>query len=262
MSKRRWACLIYHEIPAQGEHTEYYAVPRERFAAQLDILESFGLFVGSLEECLSAAPRKRVALTFDDGHRTHYLQAFPLIAARQLTATFFVTTAWVGTRDYVTWDELREMEAAGMSVQSHTVTHPFLSELDPASVERELVTSRAMIESELDRPCTTLALPNGDAPRRFRPAEYARIGYRCVASSRWGPNIGVPAPEPHGVQFIRRYTVRPGTPDGLFRRIATAQELAYGIEGTRQFALNTIRSMLGPSRYARYRTQLLKLLRR
>lgn len=263
MTTGRWSCLMYHEVPREALTAGYFAVPRDRFVAQLDAIRALGLSVCSLEEGLPRPVGGLVALTFDDGHETHYQQVFPLLAERQVTATFFVTSSWVGTPGHVTWPQLREMAAAGMSVQSHTATHPFLSELNTAEAERELVTSKAAIEQEVGRPCTTLALPGGDTPRGWVAADYARLGYRCVATSCWGPNrLAAGLLPPDGVRFVRRYTARRETTDDLLRRLALAKVSAYGWEGVRQAVLHVLRSTVGASRYAGWRRRALLVLGR
>jgi len=196
-----------------------------------------------------------VALTFDDGHLTHYAQVFPLLAERGMRATFFVTTDWVGQRGYVTWGQLREMASAGMSVQSHTASHPFLSELSRADAVRELVMSKQRIEAELGQPCVTVALPGGDAPRGWGVSEYADLGFKWVATSRWGSNPAGPANAP--ALLARRYTVRQGTSDVRLPSLALARSTAADLEGLRLLALNALRTTLGASRYTRLRGRVL-----
>lgn len=258
----RWACLMYHEVQREASPAGYFAVTRDCFAAQLDAIGALGLSACSLEDAVARPAGRVVALTFDDGHETHYREVFPLLAGRQLTATFFVTSSWVGTPGYVTWGQLREMAAAGMSIQSHSATHPFLSELGVVEAARELATSKAAIEQEVGRPCTTLALPNGDAPRGWRPADYAEKGFRSVATSVWGPNRMPAGPSADGVRFVRRYTVRRETPDRLLGRLALAAEPAYGLEGLRLTVLHALRSAVGATRYSRWRRRALQVLGR
>jgi len=249
---------MYHEVPSGPSEVGYFAVPRGQFEEQLDEIRGFGLTPCSLEEALDHPPaRPYVAFTFDDGHHTHYEEAFPALLARGLTATFFVTSSWVGTPGYVTWDQLREMADAGMSIQSHTETHPFLSELSAAEAEQELMVSKAAIEESLGHACTTIALPGGDHPRGWKAAEYARLGFRHVATSQWGPNRRTrPAPQV-GVDFVRRYTVRRRTPAKLLESLARARHPAYSREGLRLVALHTLRGALGATRYARWRSRFL-----
>jgi peptidoglycan/xylan/chitin deacetylase (PgdA/CDA1 family) len=253
---------MYHEVPARVTSATYFAVPRDRFAAHLDALRTLGLSARSLEALLPTPGRGTVALTFDDGHETHYRQAFPLLVERGFTATFFVTSSWVGTPGYVTWDQLREMAEAGMSIQSHTRSHPFLSELTSEELESELSDSKSAVEREISRPCVTLALPGGDRPRGWSPADYARLGYRHVATSLWGPNVSDDRGARDGARFIRRYTVRRDTSLRGVGRQALALRSAYDLEGLRQMATHAVRSVLGPRRYASWRRTVLSSLGR
>ncbi len=62
---------------------------------------------------------------------------------------------------FLTWDQVRTMDAAGVEFGSHTVSHPILSKLDDDSLESELVLSKRRIELELGHSCTAFAYPNG-----------------------------------------------------------------------------------------------------
>ena len=254
-----WACLMYHEIPPAGA-VGYFGVSSARLASQLDLLRDMDLRVVPLEHAVHAQNRDGlVALSFDDGHETHYAQAFPLLFERDQAATFFVTTDWVGRKGYATWSQLREMSDAGMSIQSHTASHPFLSELDRLKVQRELRVSKDLIEQHTGRPCQTLALPGGDAPVRWKLADYAALGFHCVATSRWGPNEATPLRD---AIAVRRYTVRRDTADAQVGRLALASVPAYAPEGLRLSALHLVRATLGPTRYSRWRRRALELLAR
>ena len=66
-------------------------------------------------------------------------------------------------QEMVNWDQLREMDAAGFSAQPHTITHPLLTQIDDATLERELIEPKEVIESELGRPADLLAYPRGRA---------------------------------------------------------------------------------------------------
>jgi len=259
---QRWASLIYHDIVPERSVPAYFALTIDRFAAQVRVMQELGLSVRSLEHALADQTRAVVALTFDDGLATHYEEVFPLLLEQGAAATFFATSSWVGTPGHVTWAQLREMADAGMSVQSHTATHPFLSELDRGRAERELDRSKAEIEQALGHPCTTIALPGGDAPHGWRPADYAALGYRCVATSRWGPNRRVVASSPDFVHFVLRYTVRRDTPEARLKRLALAVESTYGPEGLRYVLTHTVRTMMGATRYARWRRRALQALGR
>jgi peptidoglycan/xylan/chitin deacetylase (PgdA/CDA1 family) len=254
-----WPCLMYHEIvpgiPAGA--AQYYAVAAGRFAEQMRALEERGLRGVSLEEQLRDPAADGVAITFDDGHESAYIQAFPEMLRRGMHATFFITTSWVGQPGRVTWDQLREMAAAGMSLQSHTATHPFLSELTRSTAGAELANSRLRLDEELGQHTTTISLPGGDFPPGGA-ALCVAAGYRWVATSRWGPNQ-TQAESGQTPPLVRRYTVRAGTTDAQFLRLIMARSSASSPEALRLRALSDLRSLMGAQRYARWRKRFLHL---
>ena len=251
---RRVACLLYHEIVPVGS-ASYFGVSETQFTAQLDRLEELGLAGSSLEATLSS-PEPAVAITFDDGDATHWAVVTPELRRHGMTATFFVATDWVGKPNRVTWGQLREMAAAGMSVQSHTVTHPFLSQLNQAAVREELVESKRRLDEELNQQTTTIALPGGDFPYRWRARDFEACGYRWIATSRWGPNH-VRTDAGRSAVMLRRYTVRRSTSARRFDQLVLGSSSALSPEGTRLMLLSQLRSLVGAQRYAAWRARFL-----
>lgn len=258
--RTQWPCLVYHEIPRERASSGpgYFAVSARAFGEQLDRLVLSGRRGMSLEAALGGAWPTAVAITFDDGHTTHFSEAFPALRTRGMTATFFVITARIGEPGYLTWSEIREMHRAGMSIQSHSHTHPFLSELCPDDAARDLLESRRLLDEQLGQQTTTLALPGGDFVRRWREADYRTLGFQWIATSRWGPN---PPPSPHHA-FVRRYTVRRDTAARAFDVLVRADSASLSREGLRLALLHATRSALGASRYARWRRRVLRVIGR
>lgn len=62
---------------------------------------------------------------------------------------------------FLSWEEVRKLDAMGIEIGSHTATHPILSRLDGPGVERELTASKTAIERALAKPCRAIAYPNG-----------------------------------------------------------------------------------------------------
>lgn len=94
----------------------------------------------------------------------------------------------------MTWSQAREMDAAGVEIGSHTVTHPILPLMTSEQIARELRESRRRVEEELDRPVTSFCYPNGDHDARVRD-EVERAGYRVAVTTRPGLN-GADASDP------------------------------------------------------------------
>ena len=258
-----WVCLMYHDIvlneAGSGGGPARFAVPVGEFRRQLDQLAAEGYVGRSLGETLRPGASRTVAITFDDGDRGQFEYGFRTLAERGMTATFFVTTDWIGRSGYVTWSQLREMRAGGMEVQSHSRSHPFLSELDATRLTAELRGSRDALDEGLGQHTDMLALPGGDWPRRSLRRLIADAGYRVVASSRWGTNPASGAPT-DGVVVVRRCTVQGEAGPAQFRRIAAGDAALGRQRRIREAALGMLRDSLGPSRYASWRKAVLDAL--
>lgn len=258
-SSAAWVALCYHDVqptmPRGGGGPSMFTTPLDSFECMLDTMARAGMTGCSVAQAVSAPGDRQVAITFDDGNSGQYKYAFPALAARGMTATFYITTNWVGKPGYVTWDQLREMAAAGMSVQSHTASHRFLSELTPEQLVLELRESKAQLDAELSQDTREIAFPGGDPPPVALRHLIEQSGYRLAIGSRWGTNHGAVA---RG--FVRRCTVRGEITAEQAQRILEA-DWALAFRWTaKEATLRRLRSMLGASRYARWRRALLETM--
>src|SRR5689334_21843802 len=168
--------LCYHEVdPPQDAHVTVprasatsngsaemlrYTVTPENFAAQLDYLQQNSYSViplARLVDCLEGSgeplPPRAVVITVDDGWLCAYTRVAPELRRRNLPFTLFVYPQIIGHGAHaLTWPQVEELAAAGVDVESHTLTHPFLTRLDGAAVERELTASREEIERHIHKP--------------------------------------------------------------------------------------------------------------
>lgn len=178
--------LMYHEVGATPGGRSIYAMDRGRFAAHADWLAArvaAGWAARRAEDPVAAG----VAITFDDGYADALEVAAPLLAARRLPFTVFVTMGHVesGDRRYLSEAGLRELAAAGATVGSHGRTHAPLTSCDDAALDGELRGSREWLESVLGRTVGTLSYPHGAVDGRVRDAA-ARAGYAVGYTSRFG----------------------------------------------------------------------------
>ena len=192
--------LCYHAVSERWPAD--FAVTPEELERQLqDVVDRGYRGVTFTEAVTQPSPGRVVAVTFDDAFRSVLELARPTLDRLGLPATMFAPTAFVGTErpmawpgidDWLnspysselvplSWDELRELSAAGWEIGSHTRTHPRLTQLDDAELERELRDSKEECERQLGRPCTSIAYPFGDVDDRVVGAT-ARAGYRAGAA--------------------------------------------------------------------------------
>ena len=162
--------LIYHhvapQLPVEGE--DFDTVTIEAFARQLQWLADTGHVSISLAELFNAfyydlpLPSKPVVLVFDDGYADIYEQAFPLLRDRGFHATVAAITGAMDHPGYLTWDEAREMSAAGVEFVSHTVKHGNLAVASRDEARSELTDSRRSLEENLGRPMQFFVYPYGE----------------------------------------------------------------------------------------------------
>lgn len=167
--------LMYHSIRsdlATGQHPYFETNTHpELFARHLQFLHENGYATVDLSEALAAIMtgqnrQKRVAITFDDGYGDFYKHAFPLLMKYCMKATVFVVSDWTREqrvsrdgREYLTWQEIREMYRYGIRVGSHTVSHPELYSLNPSKLEYEIRQSKENIEGGLGEPIRSFSYP-------------------------------------------------------------------------------------------------------
>lgn len=164
--------LIYHSISPhrhkESRLVKYYDVSPESFEKELIYLRDNGYNViplGDLVDSLygkkSLLP-KSVVITIDDGWHSQYKYAFPLLKKYHDTATFFIFTNAPGAKYYMNWDEIREMDKAGMTIGGHTKSHPYLVEIkDPARLKDEIIGGKKILEEHLGKTVNLFAYPFG-----------------------------------------------------------------------------------------------------
>jgi peptidoglycan/xylan/chitin deacetylase (PgdA/CDA1 family) len=200
------AILLYHRVVDRAHPSvARYAVRPGRLRQQLRMLRAGGWVTVGPEAVLAARlgrtplPRRAVWITFDDAYADFERHALPLLRHNGQTATLYVPTAHIGgtaawlsalglgdaDAPLLDWSGLERVARAGVTLGSHAASHRALTELDDASLEHELVSSRSVLESRLGAPVRDLAYPHGAYDERV-VAVAARAGYRTAVTTDWG----------------------------------------------------------------------------
>lgn len=164
-TQRSVLVLCYHAMSPDAQST--YEVPTGDFAEQLQLMADAGyqsVKVSQIADYLEGKadlPEKAVCITFDDGAESNLTESKPLMDQYGYVGTVFLIADSVGGKGTLSWDQVRELEAAGWEVGSHTVSHEHLTRLDPETCREQLERSRAMIEDEIEGECIALAYPYG-----------------------------------------------------------------------------------------------------
>jgi peptidoglycan/xylan/chitin deacetylase (PgdA/CDA1 family) len=139
-----------------------------------------------------AFPERSIALTFDDGYRSVYKEAFPVLRRYQMTASVFLTVGKTKTerlpsmegRPMLSWSEIREMQQAGIAFGGHTMTHPDLTRLPEKLIATEILGGKAVIEDALGIPVASFAYPFGCYDMRCQ--EIVSSHFVCACSDKLG----------------------------------------------------------------------------
>jgi peptidoglycan/xylan/chitin deacetylase (PgdA/CDA1 family) len=96
----------------------------------------------------SAFVRPLISVTFDDGWRTQYTNALPLLCQYKIPATFYLVSKYIerGYPDYLLPNMVSKLVESGMEIGDHTVDHPSLPLLSSAAAEAEIADSKTYLE--------------------------------------------------------------------------------------------------------------------
>ena len=146
-------------------------------------------------------PDPVVSITFDDGLRSQYANAVPVLDRYGFNATFYIHTAGLGDAGRLTPDMIRSMYVSGHQIAAHTVTHPHLTALSPAALQSELTESRQTLEGIIGTPIVDFASPYGDYNADVLSAIGAVFRTHRTASSGYNTMI------PFNRNYIRTQTI-------------------------------------------------------
>lgn len=192
--------LCYHIV--ESPQDPRMEVSRETFRQQMRYLAMTGYNVIPLRELYdyvtgkrASLPRNSVVVTIDDGWRSTYTEVFPEMKRYGFPFTIFIYPQIVGqTSHALSWKQIKEMSEAGVDIESHSYSHPYLTrrrhaELDQRGynvwLERELIDSKRMIEHATGKPVLFIAYPFGDYDH-YLADSVGRAGYGAALTCEAG----------------------------------------------------------------------------
>ncbi|MFN2492519.1 MAG: polysaccharide deacetylase family protein, partial [Pyrinomonadaceae bacterium] len=198
--------IQYHKIdkPTPGTLVRGGFTPPRRFARQMAFLKKHGFVFytasGLIEYFTShgSFPKKGIAVTFDDGWRDNYINAFPVLRALGLVATVYIVPSCLGERstkavaegeslrEHLTREQVLEMSGAGIEFGSHSLNHRLLHQLPHDEIVLEVEVAKREIENLTQKECKTFAYPAG----HYNPLAQrviANAGHIAAFSTTYGP---------------------------------------------------------------------------
>ena len=177
--------MRYVTFPKQINRLHSYNVTPSAFKAQMEFLYRNNYSVIKLEEFISCLtqkreiPRKSVVITFDDGYKNNYTNAFPVLKRYNFPATIFLATDYIGTNEVfpwfnglcggdekvkenwipLSWGEITEMSQDGITFGSHTCSHANIRKMSKKDFEKEIERSKDVIERQINKHINLFSYP-------------------------------------------------------------------------------------------------------
>jgi peptidoglycan/xylan/chitin deacetylase (PgdA/CDA1 family) len=224
--ERALRVLMYHKINDRPGNA--LSVPVSVFDEQMAFLRETGYRVVSLDTVLDhfaagvPLPPRALLITFDDGYRDNLENAVPVLQRYAYPAVVFVPIGYLDERrplpheewnarrglvnPTLSWRELAELEAGGIRVESHGISHRPLADLELDEATREITLSKLRLEERLGRPVRAFSYVKG-SEAHYRAVHLSLVrqaGYDVAFTSVSGAN-GVGADPLR----LRRYNVEP-----------------------------------------------------
>jgi len=207
-SEWRIPILMYHSISEDNVSSRthpYYQTNTSPaiFEAHMEYLYKNNYRIVGLKEAVKLLRNgekdkvKYAVITFDDGFRDFYTDAFPIMKQYGFSSTVFLPTAFINkkrekfkNRECLSWDEVRELNSKEINFGSHTVNHLQLQFMGKKEIEHELMYSKEAIESNLRCPVESFSYPfaypeDSDFKKYLRDC-LEKSGYKNGVSTRIG----------------------------------------------------------------------------
>jgi peptidoglycan/xylan/chitin deacetylase (PgdA/CDA1 family) len=269
----RVASLVYHRfLPREkvdsGEiinHEPTYVSYDTAFADQMAYLHREGYTTISLDDFVAfqdgkvTLPAKPIMLTFDDGFVSVYRYAFPILKRYGMKATIFVTpdpnsenfTKHAAVDSPLTHEQMREMSNCGIAIESHGMTHRYLTGIESEVVRWELEESKKVLEEVVQKPVQFLAIPSGAYNRSVKQLA-KEAGYRAVFGMMKGSNHA--GSDRYG---LRRMVIARDFTLEDFQRILLPAATCY--LRLISFLQNLLLTLMGPRRLDALRSRLFRM---
>ncbi len=168
--------LMYHRF-GEGKYPSTN-VTLKQFEAHIGELETGGYTVLPVPEIVAALgagaplPDRAIGITIDDAYLSAYREAWPRLKAAGFPFTVFVATAAVdrGVRGMMSWEQIRELAAAGVTIGNHGTAHRHMAFGDAAANAADIAGAARRFTEELGRPPDLFAYPYGEYSRELRDA--------------------------------------------------------------------------------------------
>jgi peptidoglycan/xylan/chitin deacetylase (PgdA/CDA1 family) len=182
--------FIYHSVDTSFKIDKkgLNNIALSSFESHLELFKNHQVI--SLEKIKESGFETKIVLTFDDGYSDNLYLAAPLLLKYKIPFTVFVTTNFIqkGNKPFLNPAELIKLsKMSGVTIGSHTVSHPRLTSCSEDQVYFELSESKRYLEDLLNKPIDALSYPYGDVDLRVTKIAQ-EVGYKIGCCSNFDIN--------------------------------------------------------------------------
>jgi peptidoglycan/xylan/chitin deacetylase (PgdA/CDA1 family) len=245
---------IYHDVIQndfiesgfQTASANSYKLNSSGFEQQIKLLSDF---------CESGnLPKNQVALTFDDGGESFHSIIAPILEKYGFTGYFFISTGYLGSRGFLTREQILDLHKRGHFIGTHSHTHPKnIAKLSDIEIDSEWSISVGILNGIISSKIKTASIPGGFYSEQSRLA-LLKYGIEIIFTSMPTKKINYNTDKQY---IIGRFAIKRGTNNnivlGLIKNISLIQLVVF----VKWRGLAFIRYLLG-DKYYRIRKILLK----
>ncbi len=216
--------LLYHKIDLPTADVKIrgaFTYPR-KFEKQISYLKKKGFEFYTAGELIDfylergEFPKKSVVVTFDDGWKDNYTNAFSILKKYGAKATIFLVPSCVGKttdkvtaegeakREHLAESDILEMSKSGVfEFASHSFNHKLFHQISEKEIEFEVTESKKFIENLTQKECATFAYPAGFFTD-FAKEAIKRAGYKAAFTTIYGAENKTDVFELNRIEILRR----------------------------------------------------------
>tara|TARA_A100001015_G_scaffold170051_1_gene189005 strand:+ start:420 stop:1352 length:933 start_codon:yes stop_codon:yes gene_type:complete len=121
------------------------------------------------EELKNNKNQRKILLTIDDGFSSFYLNAWPILKKKKIPFILFVSTREVGAFNYMTWDQIREINKEDfVEIGNHSHTHEYLVDEENEFIRADIEKSISIFKKELGKNSIFFSYPFGEYSIEFK----------------------------------------------------------------------------------------------
>lgn len=186
--------LTYHNVALERGRYSLNNVSPASFAWQMKFLCKHHYNVISFDDYVQdvkkgvAFGKNTVVIHFDDGYEDNYTQAFPVLKEYRFPASIFIISDSVGTKHFLNWPQIHEMEKSGIEFGAHTRRHAYLPEVSHDVAVDEIAGSKRIIEEHLGHPIKYFVYPSGGFTDEVKSI-VMQAGYQAAGTTNRGRDV-------------------------------------------------------------------------